>query len=123
LQALKDNEEEMIRIKDLQNEGKCRLMDWPWTVTSVVIESTFDSSSASLICVDNCLHQRETASKAVAVANALGLATYLKFIKGDAYEMSFEEESVDLLWCDFGVGSRMKEFVVGAWRAFTREGF
>jgi len=129
LQALKDNDDEVRRIKALQDEDKCRLLDIPWTIHEFIDE--YDKSSddldsqmsASLLCVDNCLHQKETATGAAAVTRKLGMSDYLSFIKGDAFDMKFDEESIDLLWCDFGVGSRMKEFATGAWKSIKPGGF
>ena len=121
LQALKDNDDEMERIRTLQREGKCKLLDWPWAVPDLVEE--FDKIPASLLCVDNCDHQKETASGAGKVASTLGLENYFKFIKGDAYEMGFQDNSCDLLWCDFGVGSRMKDFVSASWKSIRPGGF
>jgi predicted O-methyltransferase YrrM len=121
LQALKDNDAEMERISTLQDSGKCRLMDYPWTVKENVDD--YMRHKSGLLCIDNCLHQRETATGAAAVAANLGLGDYLKFIQGDAYDMQFENESIDILWCDFGVGSRMRDFARGAWNSIRPGGF
>eukprot|EP00977_Amphora_coffeiformis_P002317 scaffold429_cov169-Amphora_coffeaeformis.AAC.11 len=121
LQALKDNDMEMERIFKLQKQGKCRLLDYPWSVEDSVSE--YMRTGSSLLCIDNCLHQRETATGAAAVAANLGLADYFEFIQGDAYDMDFDIESIDLLWCDFGVGSRMRDFARGAWRSIRPGGF
>jgi len=121
LQALKDNAEELDRIRDLQRQGKCRLLDWPWTVPEIA--EHHDDSPSSLLCIDNCLHQKETATGAAAVARTLGLDPYMKFVRGDAFELELDDESVDLLWCDFGVGSRMPEFVSKAWSSIRPGGF
>merc|ERR1740139_1819138 len=59
LQALKDNDEEMKNIEELRNEGKCRLLDIPWTPKEIVDD--YNANQSSLMCIDNCLHQRETA--------------------------------------------------------------
>jgi predicted O-methyltransferase YrrM len=121
LQALKDNDDEMKNIAKLRDEGKCTLLDIDWNPEGVV--DGYNEKKSSLLCIDNCLHQRQTATGAGAVAKTLGLSDYLKFIKGDAYDMQFEEESIDFLWCDFGVGSRMKDFAKGAWKAIRPGGF
>jgi len=121
LQALKDNDDEMRRLSDLKGKGKCQLLDSPWSVPEYV--DYYDEGESSLLCVDNCLHQRQTASGAAAVAKNLGLDKYFRFVQGDAYDMQFEPESVDLLWCDFGVGSRMRDFAPGAWRSVRPGGF
>ena len=121
LQALKDNDIEMANIKELNDAEKCRLLNVPWTPENVIRQ--YHARKSSLLCIDNCLHQRETATGAGAVAKTLGLSEYLEFIQGDAYDMDFESESIDLLWCDFGVGSRMKEFAKGAWKAIRPGGF
>ena len=50
---------------------------------------------------------------------------YLKFVEGDAFEMQdvLEPMSTDFLWCDFGVGSRMKDFMQqGAWASLRLGG-
>jgi hypothetical protein len=49
-------------------------------------------------------------------APTLGLDSYLQFFKGHAFNAldthfsSRGAETVDMLWCDFGVGSRMMEY-------------
>ena len=121
LQALKDNDAEMNQIRDLVRNQRCKLLDWPWTPEAKV--ESFDHVEASLLCIDNCLHQKETASGAAVVAKQLGLDGYFEFIQGDAYELNFEENSIDMLWCDFGVGSRIKDFVSGAWNSLVPGGF
>ena len=121
LQALKDNDEEMGRIAALQNRGKCRLLDTPWSIGEAV--DSYQSRPSSLLCIDNCAHQKETATGAAAVAKNLGLSQYFEFIQGDAYDMQFDAESIDLLWCDFGVGARMREFAGGAWKSVRPGGF
>lgn len=120
LQALKDNDDELDRIRKLQRKGKCRLLDWPWTVPETV--EHHDDTPSSLVCIDNCLHQKETATGAAAVAKTLGLDLYMEFIRGDAFGLDLEE-SIDLLWADFGVGSRMQEFVSKAWPSIRAGGF
>mmetsp|Transcript_36481 Transcript_36481/g.75924 ORF Transcript_36481/g.75924 Transcript_36481/m.75924 type:complete len:180 (+) Transcript_36481:1128-1667(+) len=122
VQALHDNDEEMKRIHNLQSEDKCRLLDWPWTEESEVENFVQSSSPASLLCIDNCLHQKETASGASAVAQSLGLGSYLEFIQGDAFDMDLPDNSVDILWCDFGVGPRMIDFVQNMWGAIRPGG-
>lgn len=121
LQALKDNDDEMKNISELTQQGKNTMLNIQWTPEGVLED--YHSKKSSLLCIDNCLHQKETASGAGAVAKTLGLSDYLEFIKGDAYDMQFEPESIDMLWCDFGVGSRMKDFAKGAWKAIRPGGF
>ena len=121
LQALKDNDNEMKRVAELEKVGKCRLLDYPWSIQENLDE--YARKQSSLLCIDNCLHQRETATGAAAVAANLGLDQYFRFIQGDAYDMQFEEESIDLLWCDFGVGNRMRDFARGAWKSIRPGGF
>jgi len=120
LQALKDNDEEMSRIADLNQAGQNRLLDIEWNVP---VHHRPHDKKPSLLCIDNCLHQKETASGAAAVAQTLGLGEYFEFLQGDAYQLELEPESIDLLWCDFGVGSRMAEFVPGAWKSLRPGGF
>jgi len=121
LQALKDNDDEMKRIRELQRRGECRLLDWPWAVPEIV--ESFDQRASSLLCLDNCLHQKETATGATAVAKTLGLGQYMKFIQGDAFDLELEPESIDVLWCDFGVGNRMKDFCSTCWPSIRPGGF
>ncbi|KAL3771452.1 hypothetical protein ACHAW5_000107 [Stephanodiscus triporus] len=124
LQALKDNEEEMRRVANLDKEGRLRLLDYPF---GTPILEEWASPSSSLLCIDNCEHQRETASSAVGVARTLGLDTYLRFLRGDAFDALDTHfswiESVDMLWCDFGVGSRMTEYMSRVWRYIRPGGF
>jgi hypothetical protein len=121
LQALKENDEELERIRELQRDEKCRLLDYPFTIPPIV--ENFDKESASLLCIDNCAHQKETATGATAVAKSLGLDSYMEFMKGDAFELELGENSVDILWCDFGVGARMREFVSSNWFSIRPGGF
>jgi len=121
LQALKDNDDEMSRIRSIQEEGQCRLFDWPWAVPPIV--TNFDATRASLLCIDNCLHQKETATGAAAVAKTLGLDSYMQFLRGDAFELELKENSVDVLWCDFGVGDRISDFLRSSWPSVRPGGF
>ena len=129
LQALKDNELVMQRISNLEKEGNLTMLDYPFGTPAL---RDWDSSSPSylppsLLCIDNCEHQRETASSAVRVAETLGLDSYIDFLKGDAFDALnthfFEDESIDLLWCDFGVGSRMREYASNVWKYIKPGGF
>jgi hypothetical protein len=108
VQALAENDVELERIRTLQQTDRCRLLNYPWSVPSVVQD--YDREAASLLCIDNCEHQKETATGASAVAKSLGLDSYMQFMKGDAFELELEPNSVDVLWCDFGVGSRCVKF-------------
>lgn len=125
LQALKDNDDEMRRVVNLNTEGKLRLLDYPFG-SSRLDEWTSSASSSSLLCIDNCEHQRETASSVVHVARALDLDRYLQFLKGDAFdalETQFSQEMIDMIWCDFGVGARMAEYISKVWRNIRPGGF
>ncbi|KAL3944271.1 MAG: hypothetical protein SGBAC_001665 [Bacillariaceae sp.] len=121
LQALKENDDELCRIKALQDEGKCRLLDYPFSVPSAIQD--LEDESPLLLCIDNCEHQKETATGASAVAKTLGLDSYFQFMKGDAFDLEMEPNSVDVLWCDFGVGARMSEFATSAWKSIRPGGF
>jgi len=126
LQALKDNDLEMQSIRSIQRTGECKLLNIDWTIHPIVEEhadSSTDRGSSRLLCVDNCEHQRETASGAGSVAASLGLDPYLEFRKADAFDMKLPNASVDVLWCDFGVGSRMREFISSAWDCVRPGGF
>eukprot|EP00956_Cyclotella_meneghiniana_P024055 scaffold47962_cov36-Cyclotella_meneghiniana.AAC.2 len=112
-----------------EREGRLRMLDYPFG-TPALKDWEMTSSSyipSSLLCIDNCEHQRETASSAVRVAETLGLDPYLIFLKGDAFDAldtHFSEiESIDLLWCDFGVGSRMKEYASNIWKYIKPGGY
>ena len=129
LQALKDNELEMMQINKLEQRGRLRMLDYPFG-TPALKDWEMASSSyipSSLLCIDNCEHQRETASSAVRVAETLALDSYLNFLKGDAFDAldtHFSDiESIDLLWCDFGVGSRMKEYASNIWKYIRPGGY
>jgi len=123
LQALQDNDDELSRINELEKEGRCRLLDWPWTVPAYIPNLT----PSSLLCIDNCLHQKQTASEAANIAKLFGLyRPYMKFIQGEAFDdiqNLADTDSIDLLWCDFGVGSRIREFVSKTWRTVRPGGF
>jgi len=145
LQALRDNDVEMNRVSKLDGEGRLRLLDYPfgtpglggWASSSdshpphanddPTTATSPPPSSSSLLCIDNCEHQRETASSAVGVARTLGLESYLQFLRGDAFDALdthfSNAETVDMLWCDFGVGSRMTEYASGVWRYIRPGGF
>ena len=121
----------MERVVDLNNEGRLRVLDYPFGTPRLDEWATLSPSNpslkSSLLCIDNCDHQKETASGAVGVAHVLGLESYLEFLKGDAFDAldtHFSEvESIDLLWCDFGVGSRMKEYSSSGWKFIKPGGF
>jgi len=123
LQALKDNDEEIARITKLSEKEQCKLLNIQWANKDQL--NKYANEPASLLCIDNCEHQKETATGACAVAKSLGLESYLQFLKGDAFEMKaiLEESSIDVLWCDFGVGSNMKDFMrQGAWSSLRLGG-
>jgi hypothetical protein len=136
---MRDNEEEMRRVSRLDAEGRLRLLDYPFGTPRLdewarseppeSDDPTRTSSSSSLLCIDNCEHQRETASSAIGVARTLALDSYLQFLKGDAFDAldshfsSRGVETVDMLWCDFGVGSRMTEYASRVWRYIRPGGF
>jgi predicted O-methyltransferase YrrM len=121
LQALRENDDEFERIRQLGRRGECLLLDIPWAVIDEV--EFYDREPASLLFVDNCKHQKETATGASAVAKTLGLEDYMEFRLGDAFELELEPASVDLLWCDFGVGARMADFCSTAWKSLRPGGF
>lgn len=120
LQALKDNDDEMERIRDLNNDEKCRLLDWPWTAPPL---DRYDAEDASLLTIDDCEHKKETATGARAVSKGLGLEGYMRFMKADAFKLALAKDSVDVMWCDFGVGNRMKDFVSSIWPSLRNGGF
>jgi len=121
LQALKDNDLELQSVRSIQRSGECKLLNIDWTIHPIVED--FDSEPSRLLCIDNCEHQRETASGAGLVAKSLGLDPYLEFRRGDAFDMNLPNSTVDVLWCDFGVGARMKEFISSAWDCVSPGGF
>ena len=128
LQALKDNDDEMKRVVELDNEGQLKMLDYPFgTPRLEEWDSLKSATSSSLLCIDNCIHQKETATGAVGVSRTLGLSQYLQFLKGDAFDAldtHFEDvESIDLLWCDFGVGARMTEYASNVWKYIKPGGF
>ena len=121
---MKDNDDELEKIRTLHQQDACRLMDIPWSVPHII--ENYDSISASLTCIDNCVHQRETASSTQSIAKTLSLKDpYFKFIQGDAFQTNelFEPKSIDVLWCDFGVGSKMKEFISNMWECIAPGGY
>jgi predicted O-methyltransferase YrrM len=130
LQALKDNDNEMHRIVKLDGEDKLRLLDYPFGTPKLdewASTSSPQHSVSSLLCIDNCEHQKETASSAVHVSRTLNLDPYLQFLKGDAFDALdthfSQDETIDMLWCDFGVGNRMMEYVSRVWRYIRPGGF
>ena len=129
LQALKDNDDEMKRVVDLNKEGRLRMLDYPFGTPCLNDWETSSPSfvPSSLLCIDNCEHQRETASGAMAVARTLGLDSYIEFLQGDAFDALgthfSQNESIDLLWCDFGVGSRIAEYASNVWQYIKPGGF
>ena len=121
LQALKDNDIELESIRSIQRSGECKLLNIDWSIHEKV--ECFDEEPSQLLCIDNCEHQRETASGAGLVAKSLGLDSYLEFKRGDAFDMKLPDSTVDVLWCDFGVGERMSEFISSAWDCISPGGF
>ena len=63
LQALSENDADLGKFQSLQEQGKCRLLDYEWTVSSIIQD--MDKEPASLLCIDNCLHQKETAVRII----------------------------------------------------------
>ena len=47
----------------------------------------------------------------------------MEFRRGDAFDLELGIDAVDLLWCDFGVGSRMASFCSSAWKSLRLGGF
>ena len=47
----------------------------------------------------------------------------MNFRRGDAFELDLGHNTVDMLWCDFGVGARMPEFAFSAWHCVRPGGF
>ena len=129
LQALKDNDDEMERVVNLDLDGRLKMLDYPFGTPRLEewVSSSASNPSSSLLCIDNCEHQRETASSAVSVARTLGLDPYLQFLKGDAFDALdthfSTSESIDLLWCDFGVGARMTEYATNVWKYVKPGGY
>lgn len=130
LQALKDNDVEMRCIVKLNDDDKLRLLDYPFGTQKLdewASTSSLKQSASSLLCIDNCEHQKETASSAVHVSRTLNLDPYLQFLKGDAFDALdthfSHDETIDMLWCDFGVGKRMAEYVSRVWRYIRPGGF
>ena len=74
-------------------------------------------------CCFKLFFSLKTKSGAVSVAKSLGLDAYMRFMEGDAFELELDANSVDILWCDFGVGARMHEFAAGAWKSIRPGGF
>ena len=56
------------------------------------------------------------------MSKAVGLDSYIQFLKGDAFELELGETCVDILWYDFGVDSRIREFVSSAWSSLRPAG-
>jgi hypothetical protein len=121
LQALRDNDEELRQIQSLQETGRCKLLDIEWSIESIVDD--LRKKPVLLLCVDNCEHQKETASGASSVAKALNLDSYFEFVKGDAFDLDLGVETVDVLWADFGVGAKCREFMLSAWSCIRPGGF
>ena len=123
LKALADNDAELARIRELQRGGEAELLHWPWTVGDYV--EGHDAVPARLVCIDDCAHQSEAASSIPAIAGELGLAEYFSFAKGDAWLMDdlYEGGSFDLFWLDFGVGTRVAEYVAKIWPAIEPGGY
>jgi hypothetical protein len=119
--ALRENEEEMGRIRETVEGGRMKLLDYPWMEENLV--GDLAATRPRLTILDNCLHQKEQATGAAGVARELGLDPYMDFKVGDAYEANFEEGSIDMLWCDFGVGKRMKEFMRANWSSLSPGGY
>merc|ERR1711862_977618 len=50
-------------------------------------------------------------------------------IQGDVFETnyfekeSFDKNSIDILWCDFGVGSKIKHFISNMWQYIKPGGY
>ena len=123
LRALADNDAELERIRSLQRRGEAQLLNWPWTVQDVVDD--YDAVAARLVCVDDCAHQSEAASSIPAIAKTLHMDAYFDFAKGDAWHMDdlYNTEAFDMFWLDFGVGTRVSDFVEKIWPAIKPGGY
>ncbi|CAM9709878.1 unnamed protein product [Chrysoparadoxa australica] len=148
LQALKDNADELTRIREAHPEQRkvsaaaaCprtrlgelhpvssslslfshhKIMDWCW-YDERELQSRPDGA---LICIDNMQHQVTTANGVVAVASKLGLSNYLQLLEEDAFDGCSEvgPGEIDLLWLDFGAGSRTEEVLDLYWKKVSGAG-
>jgi len=101
-----------------------KLLDYPWTTETLGV--TLGVKPSKLHCVDNCLHQKQSASRTLDIARTLGLSEPLTMTVADAYELSangsFSENSIDLLFADFGVGDSLPQFTQQNWRSIKDGG-
>ena len=118
----------MRRIVDLGREGRLRMLDYPFGTPKLEEwDAEEGGRGSSLLCIDNCEHQKETASGAVHVARILSLDGHIEFLRGDAFDAlsthfaDSDDGTVDLLWADFGLGDRVAEYVSRVWR-YVRPG-
>lgn len=123
LQALADNAEELRNYEQLLNEGSAA----QWLVEERVREPR---GPPVLHCVDNLAHAQTTAHRVLAAARALGIDQLLRVHEADAWQLAgswaeataaagaegaaAEGDLLDLLWLDFGAGTRLSSFL-GAW--------
>jgi hypothetical protein len=79
-------------------------MDWPWTVSRK--SKGYDGlKHRSYVLTTVSIRKKRQQERGV--AKILGLDSYFQFCKWMPL-VELPDESVDVLWCDFGVGSRMK---------------
>ena len=125
LLALRENQEEIERIREGAMRGEAKMLDYPWTVGLEDRDDRNPPSTAKLRVIDNCLHQMSTASKLSSISQTLCLSDHLVFSEGDAWDFSgtFPISSVSLFFVDFGAGSRLGEFIADNWAALDDGGF
>lgn len=126
LQALQDNDDELIAFERLERRDADASDDgfaWPmrnWANRGFLRRAGFRRSE--LHCVDNLAHGATTAHLAEAAAARLGLDDRLRFTRGDAFGLDTGtllrdavggEGRVGLLWVDFGDGDRLDEALLG----------
>lgn len=79
------------------------------------VDSGFSYSSPKLICLDDMSHSHTTAGDLVRIAQQRGLDEILDLQAMDAWDYIVEEHRLDLVWLDFGLGSRVSEFIHRVW--------
>jgi len=127
LQALKDNMLEMKKFKKLSDVGKCTIpLNSTVEIDQCVEDEVEKRSEAGILhTVDDLSHPGETASKVQAAAKKLGSRQHLQLHIKDAWGFSQEMDSdvmLDMIWLDFGAGSRLEEFFDKWWPRLNPNG-
>ena len=134
LQALADNDDELRALaasgagsKDPKRQPRIAGMapGTPWYLPEAV-NALVRRPAGVMHCVDDMSHAFSTAGTVRKIAGRLGVEDRLRLHARDAWDGPPEDcrdGAVDLLFVDFGVGTRLNEFLSMYWECVSPGGF